>query len=648
MRSARRPFAQGALDRSRGSNRADVARQVKRLTGALSTGVVAGFIVGITVSLHFVAANRYVQYKMFRSLTVSLREFLNRWVALFAAISLVILVLQLLVSFAAKLTRRRSQSARTEAEDHARNPERPLKVHLVLLVCCTFFFWGGWAINHYWLPHKFHPISLLIDFGILLLMVLLGRALLRLRWENALKVLPGTALILVALLLVLNASIVIDAKANAARGPNILLLLVDCLRPDHLGCYGYSRNTSPYIDKLAQEGVIFADAYSNAPWTKPSVASFLTSLYPNVHGAVNITDTLPHGVLTIAELLKDRGYYTCFLNGGNVFLDTNSNFDQGFDLYRFYDHRLKGTSVTDGFLSLVPKLEKRAFFAYLHYMDVHVPYHENQHNGLFTDKVDSCFEPGGTSCKCQAVRQLTAQPDGVSDEDKEHLMSLYDGQIRFVDENIRKVVSSLEDHDILKDTLIIVTSDHGEELWEHDNFEHGHTLYNELLRVPLIMTGNGLKHSEVAATVRLLDLAPTILGLAAVEVGGAPAQGSSLPNILKGEDPESELPIFAMGTFYGDEKYCLVKGNNKLILNTRNGEAKAELTGYRSPDEFELYNLDNDPLEKHNLKDSSVEALSALEKELAEFMDVESLFRSGRATVDKQSRDRLRSLGYLK
>jgi arylsulfatase A-like enzyme len=476
----------------------------------------------------------------------------------------------------------------------------------------------------------------------------------RLNWEkvgqfieNRSGAIRKTALVLIACLLILTAGIFIEGKINPPDGPNIVLIVVDCLRPDHMGYYGYSRDTSPVMDRLAREGLVFKNTYSNAPWTKPAVVSLFTSLYPNTHGVIGLLDCLPVPSLTMAEILKNNGYDTFCLIGGNSALRKEFNFQQGFDFFMNGKYsQLSADVVTGTFLSLIPESQKKRFFAYIHYMDAHLPYNKNKYNRQFPRKAGALFaEPG--KIDQHDVRDWTAS-NKLSDDDKNYLVSLYDGQIRFVDEHIGKIIAVLKEKNILENTLVIITADHGEEFWEHKNVLHAHTLYNELIHVPLIMTGNRLTHSEINNRVTLIDLLPTILESAAVPAGKYKLQGIDLLDAVNGKNSQWGVPIFATGALFGDEKFCIIdKDNWKLILNTKDVKNKGKLVGYRNEAAFELYNLTKDPLEQQNLKDTETGKLARLKKEIDNLADLKKLFKSKKRALDEKTKDRLRSLGYL-
>jgi arylsulfatase A-like enzyme len=460
------------------------------------------------------------------------------------------------------------------------------------------------------------------------------------------KLVKKTAPAIIGVLLFLNIGIFIDT-GNKSESPNIILIVVDCLRPDHLSCYGYTRNTSPAIDELAGKGVFFRNAYSNAPWTKPSVASIFTSVYPNEHSAISLNDVLPEGVLTIAEFLKNSGFHTCFFNGGNYSIGREFNFDQGFDYYSLKPfNQNKTTGLTDNFISHINSIYPKKFFAYIHYMDTHVPYNKNDYNTLFDPKANTYLEPGINYISNWHIRIMTHN-NRLTEEDRDYLISLYDGQIRLVDENIKKIITALKVRKDFDNTVIILTSDHGEEFWEHNNYEHGHTLYNELLHVPLIIYGNRLKHFEVKKQASLIDIFPVIMEMLNIEYKNSFIRGTGLKRIFNRNADQPEDPLFFTGTLYGDEKYSMLKGDKKIIINTSNTKKKEKLYGYSNKDNLEIYDLTRDPLEKQNPKDSDNQTVSLLKKDLKKFIDLKPQHRNAEVVINDELKEKLMSLGYV-
>jgi len=424
------------------------------------------------------------------------------------------------------------------------------------------------------------------------------------------------------------------------RPDHIIIIVVDALRPDHLGCYGYAGDVSPNIDRLAKRGAVFENAYSNAPWTKPSVASLFTSLYPNVHRTIDRFDALSEKAMTLAERLKKNGYFTGFINNGNALLH-EFNYDQGFDFYD-YSESLDSAAAVRTFIALLAQTEGRKTFVYIHLMDTHLPYHPEESSRKLAATLPPDFRPGVLDR--DKIRELTLSGK-LRGPDRQGLISLYDNQISWADQRIGELVSALESRGLLRDTLLLLTSDHGEELWEHGNYEHGHSLYDELLRVPLVMVGPGVPVVKVRSRVRHVDILPTIME--SVEPGFKTdgLAGRSFFRYLKSD--RGKRPVFATGTIHGDEKYCLIQGDRKIIINTGYREKKRKLIGPHSMDAIELYDLTRDPCEQKNLRFEERKRLARLMKEIARLMDAAPAFQAGKKAIDKETEERLKSLGYL-
>jgi arylsulfatase A-like enzyme len=300
--------------------------------------------------------------------------------------------------------------------------------------------------------------------------------------------------------------------------PNVLLITLDTTRADRLGCYGYTPALTPAIDGLAARGVLFERAYTPAPLTLPSHASMMTGLFPPEHGLlVNGRGRLGENVSTLAEVFRDAGYDTAAFLGSFV-LHSKFGLDRGF---KEYDddmtntdptedglHRQRdGIWVVDSALAWLQKRRTKPFFCWVHLYDAHAPYlaHTEDFGDRFAD-------------------------------------SPYDGGIAYVDLQVQRLVNHLEGNGLTEQTLIVVVGDHGESLGEHDEKEHGLTLYGSVLRVPWIWAGPGATSAgrRVLQPVSLIDLRPTLLETVGL---GEPsrASGRSLHAALVGRpiDPES-------------------------------------------------------------------------------------------------------------
>ncbi|MFT4540986.1 MAG: arylsulfatase A-like enzyme [Planctomycetota bacterium] len=340
------------------------------------------------------------------------------------------------------------------------------------------------------------------------------------------------------------------------RRPNVLLISIDTLRPDHLGCYGYGRETSPSIDRLAREGVLFENHISSSSWTLPAHTAMFTSASDSVHGNMEATGTaLSPAFTTVAERFAASGYKTGGFYAG-PYLHEAFGLGQGFDTYQncaettadlasadveawamdpevmSASHR--GSSNENVYQAARQFMEERldqSFFCFMHLWDVHFD---------FTPPApyDTMFDPGyqGDITGEGFFFNPKVRSGQLTAEDKAHLIALYDGEIRWTDETIKKLLADLDSWGLDEDTIVVLTSDHGTEFWEHGGIAHRTTLYDELIRVPLIvryprqLPGN----RRVKHQTRIVDIAPTLCELA--DIPPMPhSDGSSLRSIALGK-----------------------------------------------------------------------------------------------------------------
>jgi len=336
---------------------------------------------------------------------------------------------------------------------------------------------------------------------------------------------------------------------SPAVGPNVLLICIDTLRADHLGCYGAERDTSPNLDRLAARSIRFVDASATACWTKPSVPSFLTGTYPLQHGVYQgsardeggaSSDVLPASAWTLAEAFSAAGYQTAaFVK--NAQLRAGLGFEQGFDLYvdEAGDAREIRWQASDWLAERDPA---RPFFLYLHLLDAHWPY------DIPTEAARRWASPGGVDFfRGDGARELRDAINGgeleLTGEQRADLVALYDGAIRYVDGELGRLFAWLEREGVADDTLISVLSDHGEEFLEHGKIGHGHGLFENLLRVPWLLHVPGRPAQEVAGSVSLVDVFPTLLAAAGLPPAGAGA--TRLAGVDRLREPGRVVPILA-------------------------------------------------------------------------------------------------------
>jgi len=304
--------------------------------------------------------------------------------------------------------------------------------------------------------------------------------------------------------------------------PNLILLSIDTLRPDHLGCYGYERSTSPNIDRLAKQGILFERVISSASWTLPAHASMLTGLDPSRHNVVRNSQTEPlaERLDTVAELLWDNGYETAAYTG-QLFLTAARGFAQGFGRFR---DSLDAAPVkrfprkVQWGLDWMEANRDRRFFLFLHTYAVHMPYRPDPpYDQRFDPEYQGVFKGGFD------MDDFTRSSDGrdLSAAEVAHLRALYDGGIAQLDAVVGDLISGLQTRGLAENTCLVVTSDHGEEFREHGDLLHNHDkLFEELLRVPLIVwcPREANVPRRVDSLVSLVDVAPTLLALAGVDI----------------------------------------------------------------------------------------------------------------------------------
>lgn len=397
---------------------------------------------------------------------------------------------------------------------------------------------------------------------------------------------------------------------------NVFLIVIDSLRSDHLGCYGYKRETSPEIDRIAEEGIKFEKVISQSSWTKPSVASLLTSTIPEVHRVKKIEDFFPSQETLLPTILKKFGYITGCIQT-NPFLSSKSGFSQGFDYFIELFERAPGgykprtSKAIRAVFDWLDHVGVNPFFLYLHLLDTHNPYAPPQGFNKFGSKAQDRF----------------------------------DGEVHFVDYHIGLVREYLIIKDLQKKTLLIITADHGEEFEEHGHRYHAKHLYEEVLRVPLIISSPAIIPSGLSmpVQVRSIDIVPTILELLGIPPL-ARHQGESLlplPNLAHSPERPAISQIGGSDRVKnGAELISLNSGGYKLIWN-------------KESDSKELYHLLIDPQEIHNIAQEEEEKCQELQSQLENFLQVaeEKPFhykpKPEKISFDEDLLIRLRDLGYL-
>ena len=424
---------------------------------------------------------------------------------------------------------------------------------------------------------------------------------------------------------------------------SVVLVVVDTLRADHLGLYGHHRPTSPELDRWADGAAIFEHGFSASPWTLPSMATMLTGQLPSRHRAGTFDhelsppkrfQRLDPRLPTLPELLTEAGFST-WASMNNAFLHPRFGLDRGFDTYDFEPCNRacvrRADKVVDSALAWLDVPREQPFFMLLHMFDPHLDYDPPAETaGLFSTGVKQTGAPRILDLK--EIRGYLRRGEAF---DWSYLEALYDEEIVFVDRQLGRFFGELERRGLDRDTLVIVTSDHGEEFFDHDRFEHGHSLYNELLRVPFLVRGPGVRAGRLDSPMTLADLLPTVLELLGREPP-AELHGRSLAPLLGGGSGPEARPLFAERTLYGPERRAIFRWPQKLIQNLA------------APGRPLLFDLAADAGETSNLATQEAAAADQLRQALAVLDHVAAPGDDGVITLDPESEAALRSLGYVR
>ena len=447
---------------------------------------------------------------------------------------------------------------------------------------------------------------------------------------------------------------------------NVLLISIDTLRADRLGSYGYERDTSPALDRLAAEGVRFAHTISQSPWTTPSHMALMTSLQPSSH-TVNqdyvqfLNDRagkrryriLPDGVDTLAGLLKAQGFRTIALTGG-ITISGDLGFERGFDTYLEDARKLKPENWAQlvGWLS---EPDLRPFFLFFHTFEVHAPYLRiGDARPLMTDEQAEALQAFINANPEMRERDLKKYLEEQELFRVEITSRLYDGGVRSVDQFLGRLFDELRRRGLWDRTLIVVTSDHGEEFADQRHFAiynvHCDGTYDHFLRVPLIfrIPGRFAEGRVVEEQVRLIDVAPTILDLLGIPIPDQ-MQGTSLVGWMEGREHTPRLEAFSEAMCIGPEWKSLRSADYKYMASFP--VTDAERTGIPGQAESEkLFDLRNDPGEKSDLAAAQPDLLRRMRSRLFRYYLEEALPVAGEERsleINPELEKELRALGYL-
>jgi arylsulfatase A-like enzyme len=464
----------------------------------------------------------------------------------------------------------------------------------------------------------------------------------------------------------MHALVLLAALAACGRDvapPGVVLVSIDTLRADHLGFHGYPHPTSPFMDALARESTVFENAVPTCPATAPSIASLLTGVHRNAHGARRNGAVLRDDATTLAERLHAAGYRT-LARGSNPVLGPRQGFAQGFDVFSLPDYSRESAgsaAVARDATALLHDVGDRPFFLWVHFIDPHGPYvAPERYRSLFpaTDyrrEGDVELPVSTANYGLHVIPAYTALP-GI--RDPAEYRARYDAEIRYVDDGVRTVVEALRAHGLWDHVVFVLTADHGESLGEHDYwFQHGFFTYDDCLHVPLLIHGPAVPGGRrVRASVSLVDVVPTILEL--VRLPPAPdVAGRSLVPLVHG-DETADRAAFAQ-TYYGSQQYAMRVGPTKIIVTpARTGTQRepAPTPGelLAPPHErVELYDLAADPGELHDLSRQRPDETKKLKWQVSTWLVAQqprgapTVEANEPPDVDPELQQNLRALGYV-
>lgn len=440
-------------------------------------------------------------------------------------------------------------------------------------------------------------------------------------------------------------------RPSAASGNrhNVLLVTIDTLRADHLGAYGYKRPTSPRIDALARAGTIFESAYTYWPKTRGSMAIMLTGRTPSRNGYSKTHPVLLDFNPTLASVLKDAGYTTAaIVDNPNV--AAQNGYAKGFDSYRetweesgLATEADRMRAITDGGIAFVRGAPAdRPFFLWLHYVNPHAPYAP-------PPPWDTRFapEPGGKRLRVvESFRGGIPKQWAIGGKNRlADYVALYDGEVAAVDAEVGRILEALRQSAVRERTLVILTSDHGESLGEHDYyFDHGEDLFDASLRIPLVVAApGGARGRRSRFLASTLDLMPTILDAAQVSYPPELAGTSLMPDV-RGSAPPARDMLFAQNERHLSAGF----GRRFKVVAKPVGDATS----------FALYDREADPGEVHDVSRAEAEALRSGRRELETFLEradrewekTRQLLGGapqGEARISKEACEKLRALGYV-
>lgn len=596
---------------------------MNKLTIAVTLAVIIGIVFGILKSTSFILSNRYLQAKMYYLILDSVSSAINHYLLITVGVIISIYVMLMAIRALLKFFGLSRQSNNI--------------IVYAIVPSLLVFVLGGYLINKRYLPEFSALKSIIGNFIWALTCILLGwlagRITLRvyqIKHNFSLGIFGIKTLVgLVSLVALFNVAphFYLWLLSKPER-PNVILISIDTLRADHLSCYGYSRNTSPNIDRFTKDGILFANTIAQSSWTLPSHMALFTSLYPIKHGVFSRDSKLIDEHLTLAEILQNAGYETVAFTDG-AFLSHKFGY-QGFNLFDDTGDILSG-GVEKIYTKVIDWLRKnpsKPFFLFLHTYQVHAPYNPPPAYDIYSDAsyrgivnvLESDFE---------SIRPRMILKDYI------YLIDKYDGEIFYTDRFLGKLFDELKGLELYDKSIIVFTSDHGENFLEHRAYKIGHyELYDEIVKVPLIIKAPTLPKNKITETqVESIDIMPTILELLEISIPDG-IDGESLVELVKKGSYDDGIFAFSEA----DPYYKMIRSKDWKLLR-------------RYPNKLELFDLTADPKEQHNLFAEKPKVAKSLHEKLHTWIGVQEkrseFFSSDRIQLDDEMTEKLKALGYI-
>lgn len=448
----------------------------------------------------------------------------------------------------------------------------------------------------------------------------------------------------------------IRTRRTAALGPNerpsFIVLLVDTLRADYLGAYGFEAGLSPNLDRLAAESLLFENSFANAPWTKPSIATLFTSLPPAVHGVTGmgkptwsgeggLVEVLPDEAETMAERFQAAGYRSAAFVA-NPFISPRYGFSQGFEVFERKEKTHALLASARRWLEAQAKSREAPFFLYLHVMDVHGPYHApRQDYEAVLRQMEGGVSRTLTEEEYARIPEYLRETAWAAEEERYGLKSWrakYGAGVHAFDRGIGPFLEELRTSGLLDRAYFVLTSDHGEELMEHGGWNHGNNLYDHQLHVPLLIRKPLAEDAgrRIASLVSLVDLMPTLSALGGIETPPG-ILGRDFSTLLRGGSDAETTAVFAGAVNENPRIQGVRTLSHKLIWDEKRGE-------------LELYDVVSDPQECRDLSDEdapSVARMKAYLRENLERSEARGALAREAVPMDDELRSRLKALGYV-